>query len=45
MALGYTIGGILLVGGLLLGTGVVAALWLGVRAGRPELLRRPGRDE
>ncbi len=45
MALGYTIGGILLVGGLLFATGIVAALWLGVRAGRPDLLRRPDRDE
>ena len=45
MALGYTIVGILLAGGLILGGGIIAALYFVVSASRPELLeRRRDRD-
>ncbi len=40
MALAYTIVGILLVAGLVLGAGIVAGLWFAVSAMRPELLSR-----
>ena len=40
MATAYTIVGILLVGGLLLGAGILFALWLAVSSTRPELLER-----
>jgi len=45
MALGYTIAGILLFGGLALGAGAVAGLWFGVSAARPEYLERRRRDD
>jgi hypothetical protein len=38
MALAYTLAGILLVGGLILAIGILAGLWYGVSAMRPELL-------
>ena len=45
MALAYTLVGVLLVGGLVLGAGIVAGLWFAVSSSRPELLekRRSGR--
>ncbi len=46
MALAYTLVGILLVGGLLLGVAILVGLWYGVSGSRPELLekkRRGGR--
>ena len=46
MALAYTLVGVLLVGGLLLGAGILAGLWYAVSSSRPELLekkRRGGR--
>jgi hypothetical protein len=45
MATAYTIAGILLVGGLILGAGILFALWLAVSSARPELLERRRRDE
>ncbi len=39
-AFAYTIVAILLVGGLALACGIVAALWFGVSAARPEYLER-----
>lgn len=44
MALGYTLVGLLVGGGLLLGTGIVVALWLAVRGMRPELLEKSPPD-
>jgi hypothetical protein len=46
MALAYTLVGVLLVGGLVLGAGMVAGIWYAVSSSRPELLekkRRGGR--
>jgi hypothetical protein len=45
MALAYTLVGVLLVGGLLLGVAILAGLWYAVSGSRPELLekRRRGR--
>ena len=46
MALAYTLVGVLLVGGLLLGVAILVGLWFGVSGSRPELLekkRRGGR--
>jgi hypothetical protein len=40
MALGYTLAGILLVGGLAVAAGIVAGVWLLVSGTRPELLER-----
>lgn len=45
MATGYTIAGILLGVGALAAGGFAGALWLAVRATRPELLERGRRDE
>jgi hypothetical protein len=38
MALAYTLVGLLLVGGLILAIGILAGLWYGISAMRPELL-------
>jgi hypothetical protein len=40
MALGYTLAGVLLVIGLVVPAGIVAAIWLLVSGTRPELLER-----
>jgi len=40
-ATAYSIVGVLLVGGLVLGVGLGIGLWLAVRAVRPELMERP----
>lgn len=45
MALAYTLVGILLVLGVALAGGVVAALWFGISAMRPELLEKRPRGE
>jgi hypothetical protein len=45
MALGYTLVGILLGLGVLLAGGIVAGLWFGVSATRPELLEKRSRRE
>jgi hypothetical protein len=45
MALGYTIVGILLVGGLIVAGGIVGALWLAVSSARPEYLERRRRHD
>jgi hypothetical protein len=45
MALGYTIAGILLVGGLVLAAGIATGLWLAVSSARPEYMERRRRDE
>ena len=41
MALGYTLVGLLVGGGLLLGAGIAGGLWLAVKGMRPELLEKP----
>ena len=46
MALAYTLVGVLLVFGLVLGAGMLAGIWFAVSSSRPELLekkRRGGR--
>lgn len=40
MALGYTLVGLLLGGGLILCAGVAAGIWFAVSAARPELMER-----
>ena len=40
MALAYTLVGVLLVGGLLLGVGMLVGIWFGVSGSRPELLEK-----
>ena len=45
MAIGYTIAALLLTGGLVLGAGIVGALWFATSATRPELLERRRRGE
>jgi hypothetical protein len=40
MALAYTLAGVLVVLGLVLGAGIVAGLWFAVSASRPELLEK-----
>jgi hypothetical protein len=40
MALGYVIVGIVTAGGLLLASGIVFLLWLGISGGRPDLMER-----
>lgn len=43
-AFGYTIAAILITGGILMAAGIVGAMYLGISAARPELLRRRGDD-
>ncbi|WP_217913596.1 hypothetical protein [Miltoncostaea marina] len=40
MALGYTLVGLLVGGGLILCAGVAAGIWFAVSAARPELMER-----
>lgn len=40
MALGYSLAGVLIGLGAILGTGIVVGLWFAVSAARPELLER-----
>jgi hypothetical protein len=45
MALGYTLVGVLLVGGLILAAGIVAGLWFAVSSARPQYLERRRRRD
>jgi uncharacterized membrane protein YciS (DUF1049 family) len=44
MAVAYTLAGVLVAGGLVLGAGIVAGLWLAVKGTRPELLEKRRRE-
>jgi hypothetical protein len=44
MALAYTLAGVLVAVGLVLGAGMVAGLWFAVSSARPELLEKRRRE-